>query len=195
VKTNIRTGSILLLFLLSFLSAISGAQQKLDQLIVYGEGFMFSVKESADWSGDTQNALKFGANVVLHEKGQPLDSYTGLIRVKANEKTDENLAADMRADMKDCKSKYSKVQFRDFALDCSHSHCLAKVFYIPGEFYEYVTYVNPGPKSKIIFSVSLNSEKSKASPKEIEAYRKTTESLTLLSADVRLSGATSPPTH
>jgi hypothetical protein len=51
----------------------SFAQRKLDQLLVYGENFTFSVKEPPGWNGDTTNAESFQCNVVLHENSQPTD--------------------------------------------------------------------------------------------------------------------------
>ncbi len=57
---------------------------------------------------------------------------------------------------------------------------LGKRFYIPGQFYEYVTYVNPGPKKPVLLSVSMNTQKLEASEKELEAYKSAVQSLTLL---------------
>jgi len=155
------------------------AQQKLGQLLVYGDGFRFSVKEPAGWSGDTENAVKFNANVVLHEAGRPQNSPTGLIRVSLNEKTDENIAEDMAADMHEYVEQNPKVRFKDLAIKHPSYKSLAKAFYESGEFYEYVAYVNPGPKSKFLFSISMNTGKAEASEKELTAFKSTLESLTL----------------
>jgi hypothetical protein len=156
------------------------AQQKLDHLLVYGENFMFSVKEPPGWNGDTTNSQKFESNVVLHEAGQPLDSISGLIRVRVNTKVDENTRADLEEDMRAYKAQYPKVQFKDITARNPSYLCLAKVFYIPGEFYEYVAYVNPGSQKPVLFSVSMNTQKSEASAKELEAFKSTIYSLTLL---------------
>jgi hypothetical protein len=57
---------------------------------------------------------------------------------------------------------------------------VAKVFYVPGQFYEYVTYMNAGLGKPFIFSVSMNSQKSEATPKQLGAYESTLASLKLL---------------
>ena len=155
-------------------------QQKLDQLLVYGDDFLFGVKEPAGWRGDTENAEKFSANVVLHEAEKSLNSYTGLIRISLNEKTDENIAADIAADMSEYKERYPKVRFADLATNHPSYKSVAKVFYEPGEFYEYVAYINPGPKSKFLFSVSMNTGKTEASERELAAFKSALQSLTLL---------------
>jgi hypothetical protein len=156
------------------------AQQKLDQLLVYGENFIFSVKEPTGWNGDSTNAEKFQSNLVLHESGQATDSTLGLIRIRVNEKVDENTRADLEADMRDYKAQYPTVQFRDIPAKNPNYLCLAKVFYIPGKFYEYVAYVNPGPQKPVLFSVSMNTHKSEASAKQLEAFQSAIQSLTLL---------------
>lgn len=156
------------------------AQQKLDVLLVYGENFTFSVKEPTRWTGDTTNAEKFESNAVLHEAGQPLDSISGLIRIRVSTKVDENTRADLEEDMRSYKAQYPKVQFKDIRTTNPTYLCLAKVFYIPGEFYEYVAYVNPGSQEPVLFSVSMNTQKSEASAKELEAFKSTIHSLTLL---------------
>jgi hypothetical protein len=164
----------------TWLTQLSFAQQKLDQLLVYGDDFMFGVREPPGWIGDTTNAKGFEANVVLHESGRPRDSWFGLIRIRVNPKENENISADMAEDMRSYKAQFPNVQFKDISIASPRYVCLSKLFYIPGESYEYVTYVNPGPKHPILFSVSMNTEKSEASAKELEAYKLALQSLTLL---------------
>jgi hypothetical protein len=168
------------LIVLSWVVQPSFAQQKLDQLLVYGHNFMFGVKEPAGWTGDTTNAQSYEANVVLHESGQASDSWFGLIRIRVNSKVNENTSADMAEDMRGYKAQFPNVQFKDLSVANPRYVCVAKLFYIPGESYEYVTYVNPGPKKPILFSVSMNMQKSEASAKELEAYKLAIQSLTLL---------------
>jgi len=158
----------------------SFAQQKLGQLLVYGDDFIFSVKEPPGWKGDTTIAGKFESNVVLHETGQRPESFSGLIRIRLNDKVDENTSSDLEEDMRGYRAQYPKVQFKDLPLRNLRYLCLAKVFYVPGEFYEYVAYVNPGPGKPFLFSVSMSSEKSEASAKELEAYKSAVQSLRLL---------------
>jgi hypothetical protein len=165
---------------LSWMIQPSFAQQKLDQLLVYGDGFMFSVKEPPGWKGDTTTAAKFQSNVILHENGQPPESFSGLIRIRLNDKADENTSADLEEDMRGYRAQYPKIQFKDLDIKNPEYLCLAKVFYVPGKFYEYVAYVNPGQGKPVLFSVSMNSQKSEASAKELEAYKSAVQSLRLV---------------
>ena len=82
--------------------------------------------------------------------------------------------------MRGYRAQHPKIQFKDLAIKNPRYLCLAKVFYVPREFYEYVAYVNPGPGKPFLFSVSMNSQKVDASVKEIEAYKSAVESLRLV---------------
>jgi hypothetical protein len=168
------------LLFLSWVVQPSFTQQKLDQLLVYGNNVMFGVKEPAGWAGDTANAASFEASVVLHESGQPSDSWFGLILIRVSSKVDENTSADMAEDIRRYKAQFPGVQFKDLSVANPRYLCLAKVFYIPEKSYEYVAYVNPGPTKPILFLVSMNTQKSEASPKELEAFKSAIQSLTLL---------------
>jgi hypothetical protein len=158
----------------------SSTHKRLDQLLVYGDGFVFSVKEPIGWVGDTETAAQIDANLLLHETSQPHESTSGLIRIRVNDKVDENTNADMEADIRDYRTQYPEVKFKDIPAKAGRYLCLAKVFYVPGEFYEYVAYINPGLGKPILFSVSMNTGKSEASTAELSAYESVLQSLTLL---------------
>jgi hypothetical protein len=168
------------LVFLSWVVQPSFSRQKLDQVLVYGDNFMFGVQEPAGWTGDTSNAASFEASMVLHESGQPSDSWFGLIRIRVSSKVDENTSADLAEDIRSYQAQFPDVQFKDLSVANPRYVCLAKLFYIPGKSYEYVAYVNPGPKKPFLFSVSMNTPKSEASAKELEAYKLAIQSLTLL---------------
>ena len=168
------------LLFLSWVVQPSFTKQKLEQLLVYGDSFMFGVQEPAGWTGDTTNAASFEGSLVLHESGQPSDSWLGLIRIRVNSKVDENTSADLAEDIRSYKAQFPDVQFKDLSVANPRYLCLAKVFYISGKSYEYVAYVNPGPKKPILFLVSMYTQKSEASAKELEAFKSAIQSLTLL---------------
>lgn len=103
-----------------------------------------------------------------------------MIRIRVDDKVDEDTNADLEADMRDYRARYRGVRFKDLLVTNPNYQCFAKVFYVPGEFYEYVTYMNPGAKKPVLLSVSMNTEKSEATPEELEAYKSVVQSLTLL---------------
>ena len=164
-KGSIAEGFLVCLVVFCWIVQPSFAQQKLDQLLVYGDGFIFGVKEPLGWKGDIASAGNLQSNVILHEGGQPPESSQGLIRIRVNDKVDENTEADLDEDMRGYRAQHPKIQFKDLTVKNPEYPCLAKVFYVPGEFYEYVAYVNPGAGKPFLFSVAMNSQSLKPAQK------------------------------
>jgi len=151
------------------------ADQKLDSLLVYGEGFVFSVKEPEGWIADTETADEYQANAVLHAISGP----DAPIRIRVNDKTDEHLERDLSADMESYKKQNPKVRFKDLDIQHPKYRVYPKLFYIPKQFYEYVVYLNPGPQSHLCFSVAMNSH-TQATPAQLSAFRSAVASLELI---------------
>ena len=155
--------------------------QKLDNLIVYGEGFGFTVKEPSGWIGDTQRAGQFQANVIFYPRGANLESSnTPIIRVLVARKVDEDTATDLAHDMKGYQAQYKDVKFKDIKVAHPTYRPFAKLFYAPGRFFEYVTYLNPGVGKPQLLSVSMNKQQSEATESEFSAYTRVIASLQLL---------------
>lgn len=166
----------------SFVMAEDSAQseKKMDALLVYGDGFMFSVKEPTGWVGDTKNSSKYSANIIFYPASQSFETAQTIIRVLIADKTDENIQADLASDMKQYKEQYAGVKFKSLAVTHPTYRTFPKLFTVPGSFYEYVTYVNPGPQKKLMFSVSMNKQKSEATSDDLVVYQKIISSLLLL---------------
>lgn len=161
---------------------IAGSEQeRLDRLIVYGDGFAFGVKEPAGWSGDTENAAKVHANIVFYRSSETLERAAVVIRVRVGKKTDENTAEDLAYDMKGYKAKFPAVQFIDLDIPHPLYPVFAKVVSVPQKFYEYVAYVNPGKGVPKLLSVSMSKSKQPASEEEVATFREVVASLVMLS--------------
>jgi len=96
------------------LQARSG--KKMKGLIVYGEGFSFMVKEPDGWRSDIGKiAGKYGANVVFLPSAQESRKLDVTIRVRVNQKQDENTIEDLNCDMQEYSQKYPEAEFSDLA--------------------------------------------------------------------------------
>ena len=62
------------------LRALTAEREKMDNLIVFGDEFMFVVKEPPGWTGDTENAAKMGVNILFYRNGQTLRTAKEIIR-------------------------------------------------------------------------------------------------------------------
>lgn len=173
--------------LLSFISTLAFSEDapRLDQLIVYGQGFSFGVKEPPGWTGDTQNANHVGANVLFYRATENLNNVGALIRVRLSSKTDEDTTADLKYDMNEYRTKYPKIQFVEFEATHPSYRIFPKLFLLQGEFSEYVAYLNPGPTTPFLISASMNKQRGQATTEEIEAFRLVVKSITFLTTNVK----------
>lgn len=164
----------------SFAGDVPHVEKRLDSLLVYGQGFIFSVKEPAGWKGDTENAAQFSTNIIFYPASQSLDNAQTIIRVLIADKTDENVNEDLAHDMKEYRAQYPNIVFKKLAVTHPNYRVFPKLFTVPGSFYEYVAYVNPGPTKKLMFSVLMNKQKKEASGLELDVYQKIIASLQML---------------
>ncbi len=162
------------------LGGAPGDEPKLDRLLVYGEGWAFSAQAPPGWVGDTQRAGDIGANVAFYRDGESMSSAVALIRIRVNPKMDENISADLDFDKDGYRKRFPSIAFRD--LDVAHAkyQTVGSVFFVQGEFYEYVLYINPGKGSRWNFSASMNIQKADATPADLAAFRSIVRSIGLL---------------
>jgi hypothetical protein len=161
--------------------AVGAAEERKDALLVYGEGFAFSVKEPRGWRGDIEAAQKYGANIVFFPEAAGSRSANVTIRLRVSQKVDENTAADLEADRDTYRREHPKVQFGELRIRHPQYGTFSELFFQPSAFYEYVSYLNPGPKYGIILSVAMSKARSAATESELEAYEAVLDSVTVVS--------------
>jgi hypothetical protein len=157
---------------------------KLNNLIVYGKGFAFGVKEPDGWQGDTDKvASRYQVNVVFLPPSESQHNDV-TIRVRVNEKEDENTIEDLNYDMNQYKRDFPMAQFADLNITHSEYKTFARTVFVPGKFYEYVAYLNPGPGKKFIFSVAMSKKNEPATEAEMMAYKSVLGSVVWLTSSV-----------
>jgi len=169
-----------LVLVLAILATLPLERAEADGLIVYGSGFAFTVSEPPGWIGDTKAAATLGANIIFYRRGETAVRSKALIRVLVADKVDENTVADLESDERDYRQRYPKVIFKDVAVSHAEYKTYPKLFCVPGEFYEYVTYLNPGPTRPLLLSVSMNTQKEPATAEEWKTYHSIVSSLTFI---------------
>jgi hypothetical protein len=160
--------------------AVSAGQEKLDRLLVFGTGFAFGVKEPAGWQGDTDSAAAIDANILFVKRGESLRRFTALIYIRVNDKTEEDLSGDLKAEMGSYKREHPEAEFREMAAAHPGYAVVAKLFVLPGKSFDYVAYVNPGKGKPLMFTVAMKVPKREASAEELAVYQAVLSSLVLL---------------
>jgi hypothetical protein len=150
-------------------------------LLVHGKGLAFSVEEPAKWKGETESASRWNADVIFYKQGtSPSDSASVVIRVGIFPKKDEATWKDLEADMNEYRIMYPKVAFKDLDGIKSRYKVWPKLFYMPGTFFEYVTFLNPGPEHHQVVSISMNKSDTPATADELSAYQTVIQSFVLV---------------
>lgn len=181
MSRNIAAAVLMVAFFATALVRPSSVLARLDGLIVYGNGFMFTVKEPENWTGNTQSASQWGANIIFYKQGDsPSNPGTVLIRIGVFDKMDEDTSKDLEADMNTYRSKYPGVEFKDIDGIKTKYKAWPKLFHAPRTFYEYVTYLNPGPSRHQLVSISMNKPGTAATADELHAYRAIIQSFALM---------------
>lgn len=162
------------------LSASSFSQTKDSSLMVFGDDYIFSVKEPDGWRGDIEHAAKYGANIIFYKKNTKLESDEPLIQVLAFKKQDEQTNKDLEADIASYKKDYPKAKLQDFQAKHKNYKCFSKLVYVDKSFYQYIVYMNGGQKFKTGLSVAMNISRRPATQAEMKSYLFVIESLTII---------------
>jgi hypothetical protein len=159
--------------------------KKMNGLIVYGDGFFFTVKEPDGWNSDIDKVARYYySNIIFIPENKLSRSAHVNIRIRVNHKETADPSEDMQTDMDGYKKQNPKVKFSDLAVTHPKYKICAKLFYIENDSYEYVVYVDPGPGVKMNFSVSMSKDSMPATPDEMKAFQNILESLFWITGDV-----------
>ncbi len=157
---------------------IAAGESKRRVLDFHAEGFAFVVNEPPGWFVDTTIAREFGADVIVYPvAGDPRSSGTPVIRVLVMKKASEDTGADLNQYVDRYRARYRNVESRNSAATHPRYRAYAKRMCAPGKSCEYVTYLNPGPDSALMLSVTLERPGHPATSTELSAYQQVVGSL------------------
>lgn len=167
---------LLLVILNTFGQAIDSA---MSSLMVYGENFMFTVKEPEGWIGDIEKAKQYHANIIFFKSKEDFEKGGALIQVYNFNKQDERTENDLKYDIESYQKNYPNLEQQDFSVSHKEYRCFSKLVYVENEFYQYIVYINCGSKFKSGISAAMNISKRPATEDELQAFRNIITSLIL----------------
>jgi hypothetical protein len=132
-------------------------------------------------SAEASNARRYGVSVVFFPQLAASKAADVTIRVRVDEKTREDLAEDLIADLNGLRQQYPEIQSGELSVKHPGYATFPRLFYKPGSFFEYVAYLNPGPQYPFSVAVAMSKAKSAASPGELAAFESVLKSITVLS--------------
>ena len=162
-----------------FVSVIAFSQSKDSSILVFGDGFSFSIKEPKGWTGDIDNAKKYDANIIFYKDKTELKNGGAIVQVLAFTKQDEQTNKDLEADVASYKKEYPKAKLQDFEAKHKNYKTYSKLVFVDKKFYQYIVYINGGTKYKTGFSVAMNISNRPATQEELQSYLSIISSLTI----------------
>jgi hypothetical protein len=138
--------------------------------------YTFTVRTPAGWTGDTEAAKKYQGSVLFVQKSEAGTPGGGQILVGVYHKFDENVGLRLETDTQNYRKQYPKLELGE--LDAKHPRyaTFQRTFSQAGEFYQYVTYLNPGSLYPYALFVAMY-KKAPATPAELAAYKGIVQSL------------------
>ena len=162
-------------------------------LVVYGDDFMFTIKEPEGWTADIENAPKLSAGVILYREGETFEKHGVLIAIRVARKVDEKTGDDLAHDMGEFRKLYPDVEFKELKVKHPSYASHAKLFAISKSRYDYVAYVNPGPVTPYLFSVTMYTGKKQADRKALDIYKDVIKTLEFIPQDAAAPAPAPPP--
>ncbi|HEY7993217.1 MAG TPA: hypothetical protein VID24_03320 [Candidatus Eremiobacteraceae bacterium] len=155
----------------------------LKNMMVYGDGFAFFVREPDGWVGHAPSDVGLG-NASFYSSTENAKTATTIISVQIMDYDGPDVEGDLTADMARWRAKYSTSTFEDLTATNPRYKTFGKLYLTPGEDPSYAVYVDPGPATKLYFIVSMEPPKRRATPDELAALDEVVTSLQLLTASV-----------
>ncbi|MBI3500442.1 MAG: hypothetical protein HY063_01505 [Bacteroidetes bacterium] len=168
------------LYLIPYTSSaqrLNGTKDAADNIIIYGDSFLFSIHEPKGWTGDVDNAKNYNSNIIFYQSKEGLKKNT-LIQVLTYKKQDEEVNKDLESDVSNFKEKNHDLKEQTNEVSNKKMYpAFSKLVYVENVFYQYIAYVNPGKEFHNAFSVSMNIAKRTATKEEISAFKEIVSSL------------------
>jgi len=153
---------------------------QIKNIAITGNGFIFTLKEPAGWICDTKLASEYKANAILYANEDSIKSGGALIQLSVFYKQDEFTDKDLEEDVNNYKTTYSNLQEANVDIVHPKYRTYGKLEYVPGDFYQYIIYLNPGYTYKYGLSAAMNVYKRPATVEELKAFKEIVSTLLML---------------
>ncbi len=154
------------------------AQKK--NIAITGNGFIFTLKAPAGWVCNTKLATEYKANAILYANEDSIKGGGALIQLSVFYKQDEFTDKDLEENINSYKEAYSNLQESNIDITHPKYRIYGKLEYVPGDFYQYIVYLNPGYNYKYGLAAAMNVYKRPATSEELQTFKEIVSSLLML---------------
>ena len=169
--------------LLFFLAATVGSSQ-MDQLLIFGNGWMFNVKEPTGWTGHTEDAYQYHVNIYFCLGKKTFSKSQVVMHISVNSKRGETLQQKMDYDIAYYKKQHKKIELQEFPMGELAYEVLSKKYTYDEKTIDYVCFLDPDKDSPLYLVFVLNGPK-EDSPKYEQDFLSLIRSLSWLGGNVK----------
>ena len=149
-----------------------------DNIIIYGDSFLFSIHEPIGWHGDANSAKNYNANIIFYTSKDDFQKGGTFIQILTYKKQDEEVNKDLEYEIASIKEKNHDLKQKDIDSDNNKLYPIySKLIYVDKVFYQYTAYINPGNIFHNAFCVTMNIPKRPATKQELSAFKEIIASL------------------
>ncbi len=155
--------------------AVRAEEAKDSMVTVTTKDYVLTAHTPEGWQGDTEAAKKYQGAVIFTQKAAGPDA--AKILVSVHYKSDENTELRLQGEIAQYRKKYPHLELTD--LDVKHPQyaTFGKLFSQPGDFYQYIAFLNPGAIYSHTLYAAMLKQKAPATPEELAAYKDILQSL------------------
>jgi hypothetical protein len=155
---------------LSFVAVAFAAERDRPVTAVYGQGWILGIRVPDGWQTSCcEKADKFGANLILWRGSLPVDNGFGVMRITVWPKDGSTIEEEWTNNQTQFKGAFPSAEFKPLKAPNDNYKTISAIFNIPGQYSDYVTFIEPGGNSKHRVSVALSS-KTPLTETELSAY-------------------------
>jgi hypothetical protein len=146
-------------------------------MTVTTKDYTFTVHTPEGWTGDTENAKKYQGSIYFSQKSEAATPGGAKVLVGIYHKFDENVGLRLETEIQNYRKEYPKLELGELNIKHPRYDTFQKVLSQSGDFYQYVTYLNPGNLYSYSLFVAMSKKKTPATPAELAAYKDIVQSL------------------
>lgn len=153
----------------TFIGVMAGMAQK-DALIIFGQGFMFSVVEPKGWRCHTDDAFRYKMNAYFCLGSKSIKRSPAIMHIAIYDKEGDTIQQSLAFDRENYRKHSKSIEFLDFPIDELAFEFAAQTFVIDDKTIDYVCFLDPDKDSPLYVVFVLHGPKQE-SPKHVEAFR------------------------
>ncbi|HEY0553530.1 MAG TPA: hypothetical protein VGG20_04645 [Thermoanaerobaculia bacterium] len=155
--------------------AVKAEEAKDNLVTVTTKDYVLTAHTPEGWTGDTEGAKQYQGVVIFAPKAAGPDGVKVLVSV--HHKSDENTELRLQGEISQYRKRYPHLVLTD--LDVKHPQyaTFGKLFSQPDDFYQYISFLNPGTVYPYTLYVAMLKQKTPATPEDLAAYRDILQSL------------------